>query len=93
MANLYGQVTQVLKEEGWFLHHQGKGSHEIWRRQDDPDGAAISVPSNLKKRPTAESILKQAGLPKGAYKTPRRKRKRRSGAPEADGAKRRSPIA
>ena len=76
MANLYGPVTRALKDGGWFFHHEGKGSHEMWRHQDAPDGVQISVPSNLKKPYTAEGILKQAGLPKDAYKSGRRRRQK-----------------
>ena len=75
MAGYYRQVADTLKAAGWFVHHQGKGSHEVWRHESDPDGYEISVPANLKKRHTAEGIMKQASLPKDAYG--QRKRKRR----------------
>ncbi|MCY4128879.1 MAG: type II toxin-antitoxin system HicA family toxin [Gammaproteobacteria bacterium] len=67
LATLYRDVTRALKTHGWEFYRQGKGSHEIWRRIDDPSSPAISVPSNISKPYTAESIMKQAGLPKDAY--------------------------
>ncbi|MCY3859864.1 MAG: type II toxin-antitoxin system HicA family toxin [Gammaproteobacteria bacterium] len=67
MAGLYRGVARALRENGWTLHRQGKGSHEIWRRIEDPTANPISVPSNIDKPYTAESIMKRAGLPKDAY--------------------------
>ena len=76
MAGLYRAVANALKEAGWFRHHQGKGSHELWRHEDHPEGLEIAVPANLKKVFTAESIMKQAGLSKDAYTRGRRKAQR-----------------
>ena len=79
MAGYYRQVADTLKAAGWFLHHEGKGSHEVWRHRDDPEGGEISVPANLKKRYTAEAIMKQAGLPKDAFaKSGKRSKRRRA---------------
>ena len=83
MAGLYRDVARLLEDEGWFLHHQAKGSHEIWRRNDDPDGLEVSVPANLKKVMTAESIMKQAGLPKDAYKPAQRRARRKARVQDA----------
>lgn len=65
MADLYRDVKRALQSAGCVFHRQGKGSHEIWGH---PDGYIITVPSNLKSRYTAESVMKQAGLPKNAYR-------------------------
>ncbi len=83
MASLYPGVSRTLCSGGWFLHHQGKGSRELWRHQTDPEGDQISVPFNIKKTPTAESIMKAAGLPKDSFlasKKALKKRKRGSGS-------------
>ena len=67
MASLYKGVSRALKSAGWFFHHQGRGSHEVWRHEDDPDGVEIAVPAKIKKPYTAEAIMKAAGMPKGAF--------------------------
>ncbi len=67
MASLYRKVARALPSADWYLHWQGKGSHEHWRHTDARDGDQISVPSNVKKIHTAEGIMKNAGLPKNAY--------------------------
>ena len=76
MAGYYRQVAETLTAAGWFHHHEGKGSYEIWRHEDDPERHEVSVPANLKKRYTAESIMKQAGLPKDAFSKSRKGRRR-----------------
>ena len=59
---LYRQLVRLLREGGCTPLRQGKGSHEIWfspltRRH-------FVVPFDIDKRPTANAVLKQAGLPK-----------------------------
>ena len=63
MAGIYRPVSRILIDNGWEKTREGKGSHEIWAHPDNP-GLEISVPGNLKDHHTANSILKQAGLPK-----------------------------
>lgn len=63
MANLYRELTRILHGNGWVKLRDGKGSHEIWSREDT-QGIHITVPRKLKSRHTANIILKQAGLPK-----------------------------
>lgn len=47
-----------MKENGFQRERQPRGSHEIWS-----DGKiSVSVPSKLKKRHTANAILKSAGI-------------------------------
>lgn len=55
------QVRDVLKKNGWKIVRQGKGSHEIWGK---PGGSFpnVSVPHNLRKRHSANEILKQCGI-------------------------------
>lgn len=78
MANHYRGVSRALKFAGWCLHHQGKGSHEIWSHSADPDGRKITVVKNLKKTRTAETVMKLAGLDKNAYKLSKRNLKEES---------------
>jgi predicted RNA binding protein YcfA (HicA-like mRNA interferase family) len=59
MSDLYRQVTAVLKQHGYSLYRQAKGSHEYWCK-DGKD--CVSVPANLKSRHTANSILKAARI-------------------------------
>ena len=61
-GNLYPELTRLLKAAGWALDRQGKGAHEIWKNQDK--NKSVTVPSAIRKRHTANAILKQAGLAK-----------------------------
>jgi len=58
-SEIYQQVTAALKQHGYSLYRQGKGSHEYWCK-DGKD--CVSVPCTIKSRHTANSILKQAGI-------------------------------
>lgn len=59
MSGIYQQVTSVLKQHGYTLFRQGKGSHEYWCK----DGKnCVSVPRTIQSRHTANSIFKQAGI-------------------------------
>ncbi|MEM1105875.1 MAG: type II toxin-antitoxin system HicA family toxin [Pseudomonadota bacterium] len=57
--DFYRSATKLLREAGWAFERQGKGSHEVWA---GPNGRRVTVPRNLKRRHTANAILKQAGL-------------------------------
>jgi predicted RNA binding protein YcfA (HicA-like mRNA interferase family) len=61
-GNLYPDLTRQLRAAGWTLHRQGKGAHEIWKNADK--SKSVTVPKAIRKRHTANAILKQAGLPK-----------------------------
>ena len=63
MATFERQVKSLLREAGWSKDRQGRTSHEQWRHPDEDD-LEITVPSKIKSRHTADSILKNAGLPK-----------------------------
>nr|WP_078129739.1 type II toxin-antitoxin system HicA family toxin [Leptospira alexanderi] len=55
------QIIELLKENGFVLERQGKGSHVIYTK----DNLTVSVPIHGKKDlklKTLNSILKQAGL-------------------------------
>jgi predicted RNA binding protein YcfA (HicA-like mRNA interferase family) len=61
-GTLYRNLVSLLRERGCTFVRQGKGSHEIWfspitRRN-------FVVPFDVQKTPTANAILRQAGLPK-----------------------------
>ena len=62
MSSYYRDIIALLKEAGWELHRQGKGSHEIWI--NTKTGFKLTVPFDCRKRNTANGILKQAGIDK-----------------------------
>ena len=57
------EVQKRLKKLGFIFYRQGKGSHEIWAR--DEDGKIIPVPSykgkNIRKG-TIAAIIRELGL-------------------------------
>lgn len=57
--DLYHAVIKELKRQGYVFHKSAKGSHEKWRQKER--GNIIIVPHNLKRRHTANGILKSAG--------------------------------
>jgi predicted RNA binding protein YcfA (HicA-like mRNA interferase family) len=61
-SNLYPELVRLLTRAGCTLKRQGKGSHEIW--YSPISGRTFSVPRNTSKVHTANSVLKDAGLPK-----------------------------
>ena len=62
MANFYRDLTHILRANGWELHRQGRGDHEVWRLAST--GKSVTVDRSIKSRHTANAVLKQAGLPK-----------------------------
>ncbi len=52
-------LKKLLTDNGWAFHRQAKGSHEVWI---GPDGSKVSLPSNCKRRQTANAILKHSGI-------------------------------
>lgn len=58
MSGYYKLVTEVLKQNGYYLLRQGKGAHEIWtngvRNQ--------TVSKNMPAKAMANTIMKQAGI-------------------------------
>ncbi|MGO9007902.1 MAG: type II toxin-antitoxin system HicA family toxin [Beijerinckiaceae bacterium] len=61
-SELYRELCRLLKQAGCHFVRQGKGSHEIW--YSPIAGRNFTVPRNIVKAPTANAVLKQAGLPK-----------------------------
>lgn len=58
MNGYYDRVTLLLRQAGFSLIRQGKGSHQIWGK----GRIVVTVSTNCKSRHTANNILKQAGL-------------------------------
>jgi len=59
-STLYPELVIILRAAGCVFIRQGKGSHEIW--QSPVNQKNFSVPFTIKSKPTANAILKQAGL-------------------------------
>ena len=59
MAGTEKTVKKLLKQQGYSMDRRPRGSHDIWSK----DGHEISVPSKIKKRHTANAILKESGIP------------------------------
>ena len=60
MATYYRKLCQQLKAAGFVQVVGGKGSHEKWHNAEKD--ITLIVPHNLKKKHTANGILKSAGL-------------------------------
>jgi hypothetical protein len=56
------QLKQLLLDAGCYFERQGKGDHEIW--YSPVNNKRFVVDQKIKSRHTANSVLKQAGLPK-----------------------------
>ncbi|MBT9149581.1 MAG: hypothetical protein DDT27_01180 [Dehalococcoidia bacterium] len=57
------EVIKVLKKLGFSFYRQAKGSHEIWRR--DEDGRQTTVPRHrgrVLKRRTLKAIVEDMGI-------------------------------
>ena len=50
----------LLRSAGCVFVRQGKGSHEIWHSPITHKN--ISVPFTIQSKPTANAILRQAGI-------------------------------
>jgi predicted RNA binding protein YcfA (HicA-like mRNA interferase family) len=59
--DFYPELTAILYAAGWRRAINSKGSHEKWRH---PDVAHAVIVPRSKSRHTANTVLKQAGLPK-----------------------------
>lgn len=59
--DVYQELSALLQAAGWRCAENAKGSHEKWRH---PDKAHVVIVPRSKSRHTANSVLKQAGLPK-----------------------------
>jgi predicted RNA binding protein YcfA (HicA-like mRNA interferase family) len=61
-GNLYPDLIKLLSAAGCEFVRAGKGSHEIWR--SPLTRRSFAVPKGIRKKHTANAILKQAGLEK-----------------------------
>ncbi len=61
-TDYYRELTGLLRAAGCEFRRQGKGSHEIW--YSPVSNRTFTVPRPTKRRETANSALKDAGLPK-----------------------------
>jgi predicted RNA binding protein YcfA (HicA-like mRNA interferase family) len=61
-SNLYPKLRRLLLDAGCTLVRQGKGSHEVWL--SPLTNRTFTVPRNTVITHTANSALKDAGLPK-----------------------------
>jgi len=59
-STLYPELVLLLRKAGCSFVRQGKGSHEIWHSPITQKN--ISVPFTIQSKPTANAILKQAGI-------------------------------
>lgn len=58
MNGYYKLVIEMLKQHGYTLLRQGRGSHEIWS-----NGKRNQIVSkNMQARDMANDIMKQAGI-------------------------------
>jgi hypothetical protein len=62
LNNFAKPLRVLLSKAGWRLLRPGKGDHEIWH--DPATGKKVTVDNSMKSRHTANTVLKQAGLPK-----------------------------
>ena len=58
----YRQVTDRLGRLGFRFFRQGKGSHELWVR--DEDGRVVPVPNHPKpiRKGTVRAIIREVGV-------------------------------
>jgi predicted RNA binding protein YcfA (HicA-like mRNA interferase family) len=59
-STFYPQLVELLRSAGCVFVRQGKGSHEIWHSPITHKN--ISVPFTIQSKPTANAILRQAGI-------------------------------
>ena len=62
MADYTKQVLDILSEHGCYFLRRGSGSHRMW--YSPITGKPFTVVSSIKKRHTANGILKEAGIDK-----------------------------
>ena len=62
MNKISKQLKKLLAQAGWEPLRRGKGDHEIWF--NPATGQKISIDDGSRSRHLANSLLKEAGLPK-----------------------------
>ena len=58
MAGYERKVHKLLKDHGYGIKRNPRGSHVIWSNGK----TAVSVPAHISKQHTANEVLKQAGI-------------------------------
>jgi predicted RNA binding protein YcfA (HicA-like mRNA interferase family) len=58
MKGYYQAVIAMLRQHGFFLSRQGKGSHEMWSK----GSISVTVSKNCDSKYTANAIMKQAKI-------------------------------
>lgn len=58
MKGYYPLVAAMLKQHGFFLSRQARGSHEMWGN----GVRLVTVSTTCASRHTANAIMKQAGI-------------------------------
>ena len=64
----YSELIRKLKKHGFRFYRSGKGSHEIWVR--DEDGKVIPVPHHKGKaikKGTIRAIIRELGVTVGDF--------------------------
>ena len=59
----YREITRRLSKQGFHLYRRGKGSHELWVRDDD--GLVVPVPHYRGKKirkGTVRAIIREIGV-------------------------------
>ena len=64
MNGYYVQVTLLLKQAGFSFYRQGKGSHEIWIKQDAHGKLTgrVQIPTHLADKHFAQKLLRDIGI-------------------------------
>ena len=64
MASDYRRSTVKLlkKHDAYRVRDGGKGNHETWARKMDDGEFKFTVPYKIKKKTTANGILRRAGI-------------------------------
>lgn len=58
MKGYYQAIIAMLKQHGFFLSRQEKGSHEMWSNGQ----VSVTVSTHCDSKFTANAIMKQAGI-------------------------------
>ena len=58
MATYEREVRKLLKGNGFSIERRPRGSHDIWGNGE----IEVSVPAKIRKRHTANAILKEARI-------------------------------
>ena len=60
MAEYEKKVREILKDNGCYFVHHGKGDHDIW--YSPINNMHFTVDGKIKSRFTANAIMKRSGI-------------------------------